>query len=62
VLVESLKNKNHVKNSQEKKERLERKDLGRNNFLSKKDRKEKLASKSSPNWTLNLMAIVYDCN
>jgi hypothetical protein len=29
-----LKNKNHVKNSQEKKERLERKDLGRNNFLS----------------------------
>lgn len=42
-----LKNKNHVKNSQEKKERLERKDLGRNNFLSKKDLKEKLASKSS---------------
>lgn len=44
---QTFKNKNHGKSSQEKKERLERKDLGRNNFLSKKDLKEKLPSKSS---------------
>lgn len=44
---QTFKNKNHGKSSQEKKERLERKDLVRNDFLSQKDLKEKLASKSS---------------